>query len=81
MAVFSIMVILDMVFWSSWDQIFLTLPIPAPVAMYVGQAFWIQPFSYFFILILAIVMTYKVVQATADESDYQEYLPDSWGPR
>ena len=83
MAVFAILTIIDAVFWSSWDKIILSFPIPAPVQSYVGQVFWIQPFSYFFILILAIIMTYKIVQATADESDYYpESEPyDQWGPR
>lgn len=59
------------------------LPIPAPVQQYVGQAFWIQPFTYVFILALAIVITYKLVQATADESDYYPEMEpyDQWGPR
>lgn len=82
MAVFSIMVIIDMVFWGNWDKVILMLDIPAPVQYYVGQTFWIQPFSYFFILMLAIVMTYKIVQATADEVDsYPEMGYDQWGPR
>ena len=82
MAIFSILVIVDAVFWGSWDKVLLTFPIPAPVASYVGGTFWIQPFSYFFILILAVVITYKVVQATADETDYfPELAVDQWGPR
>jgi membrane protein implicated in regulation of membrane protease activity len=81
MAIFSIFAIIDGVFWSAWDNVILNIPIPAPVVSYVGNAFWIQPFSYVFILVLAIVMTYKIVQATADETDYgQELYYDSWGP-
>jgi hypothetical protein len=81
-SVFVILVIIDGVFWGEWDKILLTFPIPAPVASYVGQTFWIQPFSYFFILILAIIITYKVIQATADETDYfPELQYDQWGPR
>jgi hypothetical protein len=82
MAIFSIFVIVDAVFWSQWDKVILMLPIPAPVQSYVGRAFWIQPLSYAFILVLAVVMTYKIVQATADESDYYpETYYDQWGPR
>ena len=82
MAVFSILVIVDAVFWSQWDKVILMISIPAPVQEYVGQTFWIQPFSYVFITVLAIVMTYKIVQATADESDYYpETGYDQWGPR
>jgi membrane protein implicated in regulation of membrane protease activity len=82
MSVFSIMAIIAGVFFSAWDSVILMFPIPAPVASYVGQTFWIQPFTYFFILILAIVITYKVVQATADETDYYPELGyDQWGPR
>lgn len=81
-AVFVIMTVIDMVFWSSWDSVILMLSIPAPVQSYIGSTFWIQPFSYFFILILAVIMTYKIVQATADESDYYpEAGYDQWGPR
>jgi hypothetical protein len=48
----------------------------------VGRVFWIEGFTFVFILVLAIVMTYKIVQATADETDYgQELYYDSWGPR
>ena len=47
-----------------------------------SPTFWIQPFSYFLDLILAIVITYTVVQATADETDYfPELQYDQWGPR
>ena len=82
MSVFVIMVIIDAVFWSEWDKVLLTFPIAAPVASYVGATFWIQPFSYVFILALAIVITYKVIQATADETDYYPELSvDQWGPR
>ncbi|MCK9591402.1 MAG: hypothetical protein M0Q91_05265 [Methanoregula sp.] len=82
MAVFCILVIINAVFWTQWNKVILMLSIPAPVQSYVGQAFWIQPFSYVFILVLAIVMTYKIVQATADESDYYpETSYDQWGPR
>ena len=82
MAVFVIIAIVLAVFWGAWDKVVLTFPIPAPVVSYVGQTFWIQPFSYFLDLILAIVITYKVVQATADETDYfPELQYDQWGPR
>jgi hypothetical protein len=82
MAVFSIMVIIDAVFWTEWDTVVLTLAIPAPVQSYVGRTFWIEPLSYVFVLVLAIVMTYKIVQATADETDYYpELYYDQWGPR
>lgn len=81
-AVFAIMTIINAVFWSKFDAVLLMFPIPAPVKSYVGQAFWIQPFSYVFILVLALIITYKIVQATADESDYfPEYEFDHWGPR
>lgn len=82
MAVFTILAIVDAVFWSQWNNVILTFPIPAPVQSYVGQVFWIEPFSYVFILVLAIIMTYKIVQATADETDYYpEMYYDQWGPR
>jgi preprotein translocase subunit SecG len=82
MAIFSIMAIILGVFWSRWDSVILMMGIPEPVQYYVGQTFWIQPFSYFFVLMLALVMTYKIVQATADETDYYpEMAPDQWGPR
>ena len=82
MCVFSILAIIDMVFWGSWNSVILMLSIPAPVASYVGQSFWIEAFSYVFIGALAVVMTYKIVQTTADETDYfPETAPDQWGPR
>ena len=82
MAVFTIMAIIAGVFFSAWDSVILMLPIPGPVAFAVGQTFWIQPFTYFFILVLSLIITYKVVQATTDESDYYpETNFDTWGPR
>ena len=80
MAVFSILAIVDGVFWSQWDKVILMINIPAPVQSYVGQSFYVQALSYVFLLVLAIVMTYKIVQATADESDYGTDISyDSWG--
>jgi hypothetical protein len=58
------------VWWSAWDSIILTFPIPAPVQSAVGGTFWIQACTYFFILVVGLVVTYKILQATADESDY-----------
>jgi membrane protein implicated in regulation of membrane protease activity len=82
MSVFSLLAIVDMVFWGNMDTVLLTIDIPAPVASYVGQTFWIQSFSYVFILVLSVVMTYKIVQTTADETDYAEDVSyDSWGFR
>ncbi len=81
MAVLSILTIILAVFWSAFDSVILMLAIPAPVAYYVGQTFWIQPFSYFLVLILAVVMTYKMVQTTADETEYEPEVYDSWGLR
>lgn len=82
MCVFVILTIVDMVFWSNWDKIVLSISIPPIVAQGVGQIWWIQPFSYVLILILSIIITFKILQATADESDYYpESAPDQWGPR
>jgi hypothetical protein len=69
MAVLYILTIVAGVWWSSWDAIILTFPIPAPVQSAVGGTFWIQAGTYFFILVNGIVVTYKILQATADESD------------
>ena len=74
-AVLYIMAIIGGVWWKAWDSVLLTFPIPAPVQMYVGNTFWIQAATYTMILVIGIVVTYKMLQATADESDYgMEYL-------
>jgi hypothetical protein len=76
MAIFAILTIINMVFWGAWNDIILKFPVPAPVQSYVGQTFWIQPFSYFLILVLALIVTYAIIQKTADESDYSA---ERWG--
>lgn len=74
-AVLYIMAIINGVWWSAWDSVLLTFPIPEPVKMYVGNTFWIQAISYTLIIVIGIVVTYKMLQASADESDYgMEYL-------
>ena len=70
MAVLYILTIIAGVWWSAWDSVILTFPIPASVQGAVGGTFWIQAATYFFILVIGIVVTYKIVQSTADESDY-----------
>jgi hypothetical protein len=70
MAVLYILTIVAGVWWSSWDSVILTFPIPEPVKSYVGGIFWIQAGTYFFILVIGLVVTYKILQTTADESDY-----------
>jgi membrane protein implicated in regulation of membrane protease activity len=70
MAVLYILTIVAGVWWSAWDSVILMLPIPAPVQSYVGNTFWIQSGTYFFIIVIGLVVTYKILQATADESDY-----------
>ena len=74
-AVLYIMAIIGGVWWKAWDEIILTYPIPLPVQAAVGGTFWIQGMTYTMILVIGIVVTYKMLQATADESDYgMEYL-------
>lgn len=74
-AVLYIMAIIGGVWWKAWDSVLLTFPIPAPVQMYVGNTFWIQAATYTMILVIGIVVTYKMLQATADESDYGMEYP------
>ena len=77
-AVLYIMSIIGGVWWKAWNEVILTFPIPAPVQEPLGNIFWIQAITFTMILVLGIVVTYKTLQATADESDYgmeysQEY--------
>jgi membrane protein implicated in regulation of membrane protease activity len=74
-AVLYIITIINGVWWSAWDSVLLTFPIPEPVRAYVGNTFWIQAGSYALILVVGIVATYKMLQATADESDYGMEYP------
>lgn len=69
-AVLYIMTIINGVWWKGWNSVLLKFPIPEPVKYYVGQTFFIEPLSYAIILVIGIVITYKMLQATADESDY-----------
>lgn len=74
-AVLYIMTIIGGVWWKAWDKVILQFPIPAPVQAAVGGTFWIQAATYTMILVVGIVATYKMLQATADESDYGMEYP------
>jgi membrane protein implicated in regulation of membrane protease activity len=69
-AVLYIMSIIGGVWWKAWNQVILSFPIPEPVQAAVGGIFWIQAITYTMILVIGIVATYKMLQATADETDY-----------
>ena len=69
-AVLYIMTIIGGVWWKAWDEVILSFPIPLPVQGAVGGIFWIQAICYTMILVIGIVATYKMLQSTADESDY-----------
>ena len=74
-AVLYIMSIIGGVWWKAWDEVILKFPVPAGVQMYVGGTFWIQAMTYTLIVVIGIVATYKLLQATADESDYGMEYP------
>jgi membrane protein implicated in regulation of membrane protease activity len=74
-AVLYILAIIGGVWWKAWDEVLLKFPVPAPVQMYVGNTFWIQAITYAMILVVGIVATYKMLQSTADESDYGMEYP------
>ena len=69
-AVLYILTIIAGVWWSQWDKVLLTFSIPPLVRGAVGNVFWIQAGTYFFIIVIGIVVTYKILQAVADETDY-----------
>jgi membrane protein implicated in regulation of membrane protease activity len=69
-AVLYIMAIIGGVWWKAWDEIILTFPVPVSVQAALGGTFWIQAATYTMILVIGIVATYKMLQATSDESDY-----------
>lgn len=69
-AVLYILTFIGGVWWKAWDEVFLHFPVPAPVQIYVGNIFWIQALTYTMILVVGIVATYKLLQSTADETDY-----------
>jgi membrane protein implicated in regulation of membrane protease activity len=73
--VLYIMAIIGGVWWKGWNEVIMRFPIPAPVQQYVGQIFWIQALTFTLILVIGIVVTYKMLQATADESDYGMEYP------
>lgn len=74
-AILYILTIIGGVWWKAWDSVILKFPVPAPVQQYVGSSFWIQAITYTMILVIAIVITYKLMQTTADESDYGMEYP------
>jgi membrane protein implicated in regulation of membrane protease activity len=74
-SVLYILAIIGGVWWKAWDSVLLTFPIPAPVQGLVGGTFWIQAMTYTMILVVGIVATYKMLQSTADESDYGMEYP------
>ena len=74
-AILYILAIVGGVWWKAWDSVILKFPIPAPVQSYVGSTFWIQAICYTMIVVVGIVVTYKLLQSTADESDYISEYP------
>ena len=69
-AVLYILAFIGGVWWKAWDEIILKFPIPVSVQAAVGGTFWIQGLTYVMILVIGIIATYKLLQSTADESDY-----------
>jgi len=69
-AVLYILAIIGGVWWKAWNEVILTFPIPLPVQGAIGNIFWIEAATFVMILVVGIVATYKMLQATADESDY-----------
>lgn len=69
-AVLYILAFIGGIWWKAWDEIILKFPIPVSVQAAVGGTFWIQAATYTMILVVGIVATYKMLQATSDESDY-----------
>jgi membrane protein implicated in regulation of membrane protease activity len=74
-SVLYIMAIIGGVWWKAWDSVILQFPVPSVVQSYVGGTFWIQGLTYAMIVVVGIVVTYKTLQSTADESDYGMEYP------